>query len=275
MVERLRHAIEKAREQRGEAETPSSSHAKPRVEPVSAPEEPGVWEALEEINLDPEHLASSRVVTLEKTDPAHIPFDLLRTRLVKVLRDNGWRRVAVTSASKGCGKTMVSTNLAFSFARQTDFKSLLVDMDMRAPHVASTLGVRNAPNIAWYLSGRSPLEGYLRRYGRNLALALNRERVRDSAEMIHDEQTGRMLNEMIEKLDPDVVIYDLPPMLVGDDAMAFLPKVDCTLLVAAAGQTTAREIEDCERLFSGQTNFLGVLLNKSTTSINREGYEYA
>jgi Mrp family chromosome partitioning ATPase len=51
-------------------------------------------------------------------------------------------------------------------------------------------------------------------------------------------------------------------MLDSDDAMGFLDQVDCVLLVAAAGQTSLREIDVCEQDLSAQTNVLGVVLNK-------------
>ena len=65
---------------------------------------------------------------------------------------------------------------------------------------------------------------------------------------------------------PNVVIFDLPPMLTGDDVLAFLPNVDGVLLVVGGGETRAREIEECERLMADHTNFLGVVLNKAEGS---------
>ncbi len=78
---------------------------------------------------------------------------------------------------------------------------------------------------------------------------------------------------MHEVYRPDAVIYDLPPLLVSDDAIGFLPQVDCVLLVAAAGQTTPTEIDECERLLGETTNFLGVLLNKCEVK-NSDAYQY-
>jgi protein-tyrosine kinase len=37
-------------------------------------------------------------------------------------------------------------------------------------------------------------------------------------------------------MSPDIVIFDLPPMLAADDVLAFLPNVDCVILVAAASK---------------------------------------
>ena len=60
----------------------------------------------------------------------------------------------------------------------------------------------------------------------------------------------------------DVIVYDLPPMLQSDDAMAFLPQLDCVLLVAGAEKSRLDEVDKCEQELSEQTNVLGVVLNK-------------
>lgn len=287
MVERLKHAIEKARALREAEPFPASTvvlapavaeaagaSAEPTRRRGGPTSEDQVWASLKEIRLRQPHIANRRIVTHDKSDPAHIAFDVLRTRMLKAFRDNGWSRVAITSPRKGCGKTLVATNLALSFARQADVRTLLMDFDLKSPELTRSFADGGVQPISWFLSGRSPLESALVRYGENLAIGLNGERVRDSAELFHDERTAKVLSSMLSRMKPNVVIYDLPPMLVSDDVIAFLPYVDCVILVAAAGHTTAKEIEECERMFSGQTNFLGVVLNKAEVGVTREGYDY-
>jgi hypothetical protein len=63
-------------------------------------------------------------------------------------------------------------------------------------------------------------------------------------------------------LRPDIVIYDMPAMLTGDEVLAFLPNVDCVALVAAAEDSTIAEIDACERELSQRTNYLGMILNR-------------
>jgi len=279
LVERLKKAIDKARAHReqvlaGAVPSSVSPEERPR-DPVeaTAPADLSPWTALEEVMLDVAHLERSRIVSYQKNDPAHVVFDVLRTRLLKVFRDNGWSRLAITSPTGGCGKTFVAANLALSLARQAECRTMLIDMDLRVPKLAGTLGLTTPSQIEWYLTGQTRPEAYFRRVGPNLALGLNTERVRDSAELIQDECTAQALARMCDLYRPNAVIYDLPPMLVGDDAIGFLPRVDCVLLIAAAGQTKAAEIEECERLIGETTKFLGVLLNKCELKISG-AYQY-
>ena len=279
MVERLKKAIDKARAHREQvlagAVPPSVGPEKRPQDPVeaTAQADPSPWAALEEVTLDVAHLKRRRVVSYQKNDPAHVVFDVLRTRLLKVFKDNGWSRIAITSPTRGCGKTFVAANLAFSLARQAECRTVLIDMDLRLPELASTLGLTTPHSIECYLTGETRPEAYFRRVGPNLALGLNTERVRDSAELIQDECTAQALARMCDLYRPSAVIYDLPPMLVGDDAIGFLPQIDCVLLIAAAGQTKAAEIEECERLLGENTNFLGVLLNKCEVKAS-DAYQY-
>ena len=60
---------------------------------------------------------------------------------------------------------------------------------------------------------------------------------------------------------PDVLLYDLPPMLMSDDAMAFLPHLDAVLLVAGAEKSRLDEVDKCEQDLAENTNLLGVVLN--------------
>jgi len=132
--------------------------------------------------------------------------------------------------------------------------------------------------IERYLSGAVPDTAYLRRVGETLAVALNTRRVHDAAEMILDHRMVAVLAGTLRLFAPDIAIYDLPPMLANDDAFAFLPNVDAVLLVAAAGETRAEQLEACEKLLQGNTAFLGVVLNKvedGADEVYGYGYGYA
>ena len=277
MVERLKAAMEKARAQRG-GERPVA--APPQPAEVTAPEpartsDVDAWAALKTIELDERHLENNRIITSNKKDPAYITFDVLRTRILRVFQKNGWRRIGITSPTKGCGKTFVAANLALSMSRAQNTRTILIDMDLRLPALSTVLGVRQTDPARWFLSGKTPSNEFLRRAGANLAVGVNNDRLRDAAEVILDDRTGQVLRAMEEEYDPEIIIYDLPPMLSCDDVIGFLPNLDCILLVAAGDRTRPDSITECERLLADQTQLLGVLLNKAeTTGASKYGYEY-
>lgn len=270
MVERLKAAIEKAREQRhGIGPVDSERRA-----PVPSPAAEVGWTRFSELALDPERMRRERIVTGDKSDSAHAAFDMLRTRLVKVARENGWRRIGVTSPTQGCGKTVVSINLALSVVRNPSLRAMLIDLDLRRPNVARCFGDEDPPAIAPWLAGDTSDEAHLRRVGQTLLVAMNGRHEADSAEIMQSPATVRTFAQSINILKPDLAIFDLPPLLVGDDAIGFAPHLDGVLLVVAAGSTRPADVTQCERLLKGATELIGVVLNKDETAAPLYDYHY-
>ena len=303
MVEALKQAVQKARAMRAQAgaahphpqagapaaapapapvsfDQPVQQASHPLTGPAAAapgpePDLDAAWQGLEQIRLSASHLEKQRLIAHARTDPAHAAFDVLRTKLLGVFAKKGWTRLGITSPTKGCGKTFTAANLALSLSRQADCRTLLVDMDLRSPGLAKALGVAEAMPLAWMLNGEADPQDFLLRQGNNLALAVNSEKVRDAAETVQAGSTARALAETQDLLKPDVVIYDLPPMLVCDDVMGFLPQLDCVLLIVGGGTTRAADVTECERLLADQTPILGVLLNNAEgVSSKQYGYGY-
>ncbi|MEM7683613.1 MAG: CpsD/CapB family tyrosine-protein kinase [Pseudomonadota bacterium] len=302
MVERLKIAVAKARAQRArvaagavaDGGVPADVYGLPQsVSPGSPPVEDAAcaadgtgpippatvdaaWTALEPVELNPAHLERNRIITHDRTDPAHAAFDVLRTRILRVFKKHGWTRLGITSPSKGCGKTFVASNLAFSLARHAECRTVLLDLDLRLPSLSKVLGVGQIEPIDWFLSGDVEPERFLHRSGENLALGLSAKKTPNPAETLLAPTAAEALARMHARLAPDIVIYDLPPMLAADDVLGFLPQLDCVLLVVGGGKTRPDEVTECERLLADQTHLLGVLMNKAEdASTSRYGYSAA
>jgi Mrp family chromosome partitioning ATPase len=264
-MERIQAAIQKAKEQRGTAPVDANSGVFTPSAPSRSEEVVGTvgpaWEVLPFFEPDPELMERHRIVTFADIDPAHSTFDMLRTKVLRTMRQNGWKSLGVTSPTAGCGKSMTCLNLAFSFANQPDLRTVLVDLDLRRPALARELGLDVAQSMAGVLQGtRSVAENFVR-YGKNLAIGTNAAPVRNSSELLLNAATAQGVAAIKAAFAPDVLVYDLPPMLMSDDAMAFLPHLDCVLLVAGAEKSSLEDVEACEHDLSEQTNLLGVTLN--------------
>ncbi|MEM8849563.1 MAG: chromosome partitioning ATPase-like protein, partial [Pseudomonadota bacterium] len=70
------------------------------------------------------------------------------------------------------------------------------------------------------------------------------------------------------------LLFDLPPLMVSDDALAFLPLADCALMIAAAEQSSLRQVDNCEKEIAAQTAMLGVVLNRCAQPGPGYGYGY-
>lgn len=223
-----------------------------------------MWDSLELVVPDAQAHARSGapLVDYHRDHPTSKAFDLLRTRLMQALRKNNWTRIAVVAPTTGCGATFTAVNLALSLARIPGSRSVLVDLDQRKPGVALALGLRGDWAIGEFLAGRRLVEEHVIRCSDTLALALNTETNPNASEQLHDEIAIAVLEDTEEELSPGVVLYDLPAMLEYDDLAAFLPQVDGVLLVSDGTKTTKAQIEECERILDGQTQLLGIVLNR-------------
>jgi protein-tyrosine kinase len=221
------------------------------------------WADLPVIAPDLKALETGTLASLDRGTPAAVALDQLRTQLMRALKKNNWGRVGITSPTRECGKTFVAVGLAASFARLDYARVALVDMDLESPDIAEALDMDAPGPLQDFLAGGLSIEEHLVRVGDNLALALNSQPVIDPGEFVQDPDIVVSIKDMMARLAPDVVLFDLPPLLSSDVATAFLPYLDGVLLVADGTKTIARDIEECERILAGQTELLGVILNKS------------
>lgn len=231
------------------------------------------WQAFSPLQVSPGLLESNHVVTYSGGDSS-VHFDVMRTRLLQVMRANGWKRVAITSPGPACGKSTLALNLAFSLGRQPATKTLLLEMDLRRPSLARMMGLRERHHFARVLDGIEPLDRNAVRHGENLAIATQAGPERRTAELMHSPSTGVALDAIEAEYDPTVMLCDLPPVFVSDDAMAVMGHMDAALIIAAAETTTIKEIDRCEREVADQTNVIGVILNKCRYMEKDFGYDH-
>lgn len=253
-MERIQSALAKARSARDRKLQTKGPGSKPG-------QESGPWAELPEVVLDQAVLAQNLIVA---QNPGHsaATFDVMRTNLLRTLRANGWSRVAITSPTPACGKSTVALNLAFSLARLTDKKVLLIELDLRHPSLVGMLGLPKDQHFVESLGTGKLDTAQIKRVGANLAFALNSKALESPAELLSAPRTADLIDEVEARLNPDVILFDMSPMLVSDDALAFLDQVDCALMVAAAEETSVAEIEKCGADLGKRTQVLGVILNK-------------
>lgn len=276
-MERIQAAIQKAKEQRGDGVFPGpvvQGGTAPRrgAQAPVAPAAGGIWDELKVFEPDPRVMNRNRIVTFDNSDRGHVTFDMIRTKALHVMRQNGWTSLGITSPTAGCGKTTTAVNLAFSLAHQRDLRTLLVDLDLRHPAVAGHVGLRENHSMAEVLQGTGAVSENFVRCGSNLAIGTSAAPIRNSAELLFSSVTAEAVAELRQVFRPDIIIYDLPPTLVSDDVMAFVPHLDCVLLIAAAEKTRLDEVDKSERDLAERTNVLGVVLNKCRYMGDEYGY---
>jgi protein-tyrosine kinase len=258
-VDSIKQAIDLARATEGGARRAAVG--------VPDPARPGVRDPqFREVGLSEAHLEQTRIVAHGVGTPNGRCYDMLRAQVLQEMDKNGWQFLAVTSPTGACGKTVTACNLAMSIARLPERSVLLVDMDMHKPMVADYLGLERDSGIVSVLEERRMLASALieASIGPSKLLVLPGEvAASTSSEWMASETLGTLLQTIKRDFRSRLVIFDLPPMLIGDDVISILPRMDAVLLVAGVGTTSVADIKECQKHLQG-SNVIRVVVNKVT-----------
>ena len=208
----------------------------------------------------------------ESDNAAVAAYRILRTRLLHRARANNWRVIAVTSAGPNDGKTLTALNLALSMAREKSREIVLLDLDMRNPSVCRALGVQPPHELRDYLERGDHLRELFFSVGSdNLLIAGSTRPTQNASELLASPRFDELLRTLRQGAVDPVVLIDLPPVLLTDDALVVAPKVDAVLLVASEGVTGRAEFAKALDVLS-EFPIAGVALNRAAETT--PGYDY-
>ena len=294
MVERIKRALELARQERESAAQAAATvrapepPAAPAVSsaPAQTPDDATLsrqsaeqsaaaqGEVSRAIAVSESTLLESRLLLPGMVGEAAHGFRLLRTQVLQRMRQRGWNTLAVLSAGPDEGKTFTAINLAIAIAAQPDSTALLVDLDLRFPRIYRRFGFLPTVGIEDCLRGEAALgdaivavEGYP-----GMMLLPARGPVEHSSELISSASARALFRSIKERYANRIVIYDLPPVLATDDALSFLPQVDAALMVVGDGRTHRDDLLRCLEMLR-DTPILGTVLNGSRRERSAE-YAY-
>jgi len=168
--------------------------------------------------------------------------------------------LAISSPSPAEGKSLISANLAMSFA-DAGMSTILVDGDTRRGALHEMFGLNGTPGLTEYLGGKAELADILLPTPqRNLSIIGSGARQRRSPELLISPR----LVELVKRLrsDFDVVIFDTPPLAAGIDGYSIATAAGSLLLVMRIGTTNRRLASEKLRMFDRlPVGILGVVLN--------------
>ena len=200
-------------------------------------------------------------------------FNLIRSKLVALQRDRGWRMLGVVSATPNVGKSFVSANVAAAMSRDPRFQTYLIDLDLRRGTIKDIFGIETDDGIVNYLEQsepRSVLPGFMPQ-GQELIIIPNVAAPVHSAELLASERASALFQAMRNSDERNYFICDLPPVFANDDAAIIMEALDGYIIVAQDGKTTQREVAATVESL-GHDRLAGVVLNKYRGGMISEGY---
>ncbi len=217
------------------------------------------------------------------------PLRQLRTNIQLAALDEPFKRILVTSAITGEGKSTVVRNLALVLG-EGGLRVAVVDGDLRRPTLAKAFTQRAEPGLTNVLTGGSSLDDALisvpvEAHGLG-ALAQMGVTSDDDGQPLVDYEADigaitllpagpvpadpqavlsadrtRMLLERLSE-DHDVVLIDSPPLLHVTDAIAVAPWVDAVVVVARLGRVTRENAKRVpEMLGMAGARPIGIVVN--------------
>ena len=198
--------------------------------------------------------------------PTHLS-ESFRQTLVSLLRTKPRLHnpvYVITSAGPGEGKTTLSANLARAMA-EIGQRVLLVDADLRRPHVHTLLELGDHRGLSDILAGPIEMENLV------LDSFIQPTRIENLSVMTHgltDSATPLFFSDRIPvfvaalRARFDCILFDTAPTLPFPDARLWGRHSDGVVLVVRAGVTTREgAAAACEKFLSDGIPVLGTILN--------------
>jgi protein-tyrosine kinase len=276
----IERALKKLKDAQSATRAPAPAVQPESCPPVAAPRDvPQLGRpVLPTLEVDRERAMASRIAlpdsALASDERVSAAYRIVRTRLLQRMRTSKWSTVAITSPEAGEGKSVTAINLALNIARHANHNVFLLDLDMRSPSVCAYLGVRPPHQLSDYFAGSVSLTDLFFSVGpQNLAIAAGMNGTALASELLTHAKLEELL-AYIKRIAPNpIVLIDLAPITVTDEALAVAPHVDAMLLVVAERKTRRDSLARAKQLLADFPS-AGIVLNRSSEASGGGGYYY-
>lgn len=201
----------------------------------------------------------------------------LRTNLKFVSMNKACKKLIITSAIPGEGKSSVAINLAVSLA-DAGSTVLLVDCDLRKPIIHKYLRIdkQSYKGVTSVLAGAPLAETIIGFRDLGLHVLIADAIPPNPAELLGSEKMGEVIAEMSQYYE--YIIFDTPPVSVVTDAAVLSQYVDGVLMVIRQNHATFEQAQLAKKnLEAVHANIIGAVFNDfDTRSADKEsGYYYS
>ena len=187
-------------------------------------------------------------------------YKTLRTNVRFCLQGTGCKRICITSAMSGEGKSITFLNLAISIA-EAGQKVLLIDADLRRPAVARLTGKMATPGLSNVLAGLVKAEEAIRKeIYPNMDVIFSGDIPPNPSELLGTEAFRSLIETLSEQYE--YILIDAPPVNVVSDACIIANCVDGVLVLVRQGRSRKDAVKQAvNNLQLTGAKVLGFVLN--------------
>lgn len=194
-------------------------------------------------------------------------FRILRSRILHPDDETKiYKTIVVTSTAPKEGKSFVSANLGIALALGMDQRSLLVDCDLRRPTLAKLFGLTQQRGLADFLQKNTDLSDLILKTSIDKLTILPSGRPPGNpSELLGSTRMYELVQELAQRYDDRIIIFDSPPILAASEAIVLSQKVDGVVLVVRQGASNRNQVKKIVELI-GKEQIIGVVFNGYTRS---------
>lgn len=209
----------------------------------------------------------------EPRSPTAEAYRALRTNVNYTSVDHPLKKILITSAEPGEGKSTTISNLAVVMA-QNGNRVIIADCDMRHPRLNAYFNLPNRVGMSTLFSHQEVVKSVCQPTSiPELSVITTGPLPPNPSELMGSLVMQKILELMGQSAD--IILIDTPPVLAVTDAAALAPSIDGVILVAQPGKTRMTAFrQTLEQLSQVNARVLGVVLNNVVTRGKSYGYHY-
>jgi capsular exopolysaccharide synthesis family protein len=168
------------------------------------------------------------------------------------------KAITVSSPDPQDGKSLISANLAFSFAMDPGRRTIIVDCDLRSPSLGKYLGVTSEPGLLQYLANGTLSPYCFVRRIENLYFMTAGGVAPNAIEILSMHKMKQLIERL--KKDFDTIILDAPPYSPIADARVVTGLSDSLVMVVRRGKTSCSSTDRAFKAID-RNKLLGIVFN--------------
>ena len=169
----------------------------------------------------------------------------LYTNIIYLSIEDKCKKIALTSAFSGEGKSTLSANLAISIATNSEEKKvLLIDMDLRSAGLTETFSIdRTVHGLTEYIAGVDEQPNFIELSDHKITFLSAGAPTVKPQKIISSARMTSFLEQCSERFD--YIIIDTPPVNIVSDALLLHDKINGYIVVTRADYSDINETREC------------------------------